>query len=1010
MILALPGQRILQINLINAMRMKLTGRWSLQIAAIGALMAFFLTGLHFRAYSRDAVAYHIDKTGLKFTGDTLKQDTVKSGKKKKQAVREKKIGGEPRIAGAFPNDTVSVPDLKKSPYISLQQYLKGNVAGVYIQENNGEPGTVQNMSIRGIATPLFSNRDVTAVQPAVYVNGLPLIQNHPFSYDIKQYDINPLGTGNNLFAGIDLNNVVSIEVIKNPARLAQLGPLAANGAIWIISNDASNTSIKEKISINVSSGFVMPPATIRPTNASYEKAFRKQFYDAYNLPFTSGQLPLYFQDTSAPNYYGNADWADAYYNMSQQYNADASVSGGGNIANFLFKAGSTKNAGVGDHTSYSKNNISFFVNMKPLEALQMKAMIYGGTASRDRNKNLRDRYAETEYFPDLTTPIAPGGDAYRQYLSLYDETVDQNTTNYINGYLKLDYQKNKVNFGADLLVDYNVDIRHLFLPSTLQESMSFVSDYSGFNSRVAVKGYGSYAFDIDQVHQFNLRWDGAYYGDVHHYNYTKAYDGSSDKYKTTTSGSYITYNYLDKEQSALLSSSFNIGYDYKDLLSLTALLRYDGYSNVQPDQRWLFTPAFAGKWNLKNQFFKPSNKLSDLSLGISWARVGKLLGYDRFSVGPNYTSGNLNWDGQPAIPSYNMFATATRPYASGWSAYDIDWPYADKFNIDLVSSFFKKRLDISISLYHNDDKNMIMPVAVPQEFGYQYQYLTGMHVSNVGADLTVSGKIFSKPNGLDWTSSFNMNYNKNELKELPNGQTSLVFGDRMLQVGQAIDQFWVYENQGVYQAGEGGLSMFNVPFQQGDARWVDANGDSQIDEQDKVLKGHSLPKFTGGLNNHFRYKKLDLSFQLFFALGHDALNIRDARHYDFTTMDGQNSLNALKEIYFWQNTNEKNDYPVYNPASELQPYREDQDLFLEKLSFLKLRSVSIGYSFDTSGWQKKKTAKKANDLYLYLVGNNLWTLSNFSGGDPELVDFNGYYTGYNQILPLSLTMGLRYKF
>src|SRR5690606_37644440 len=161
------------------------------------------------------------------------------------------------------------------------------------------------------------------------------------------------------------------------------------------------------------------------------------------------------------------------------------------------------------------------------------------------------------------------------------------------------------------------------------------------------------------------------------------------------------------------------------------------------------------------------------------------------------------------------------------------------------------------------------------------------------------------------------------------------------------------------------------------------NRDGQINEQDKVLKGHTMPRFTGGLNNHFTYKKFDFNFQLFFALGHDALNVRDARRYDFTTMDGQQSLDALREIYTWQSTNQRNDYPIYNPTSETHPYRQDQDLFLEGLSYLKLRSVSMGYHWDISRLGKKQ-AKEAKDLYVYGVANNLWTLSSFSGGDPEL--------------------------
>jgi len=984
---------MLTINLINTMRIKLTRRWYLQTAAIGTFMTLALTGAHLRVYS--SAMYHTNKGRLKWASDTLDRDSIAEQRKLAAAAKEMRQGHQISQQSLRSNDTIFVQDLEKSPYISVQQYLKGNAAGVYVQENNGEPGTVQSMTIRGIATPIFSNKDVPAVQPAVYVNGLPLIANHPFTYDIKQYDINPLGTGNNLFAGLDMNNVVSIEVIKNPARLAQLGPLATNGAIWITTNDASNVESDQRISLNVASGIVMPTQTIHPTNASYEWAFRKQFYDAYNLPFDSQQLPTYFQDASDPHYFGSANWPDAYYGMGQQYNADASIRGGGHIANFLFKAGSTRNAGAADQTSYMKNNISFFVNMRPLEALQMKAMIYGATASRNRNRNLRDRYAETEYFPDLSAPMAPNGDAYRNYLSLYNETDDRNNTNYINGYIKLDYLKKKFNFGANLLFDYNIDIRHVFWPSTLMESVSFVSDFSGYNRRVVTEGYGSYAFDLNQEHQFNLRWDGAYYADLHHYNYTKAYDGTSDKYKTTKSGSYKTYNYIDKEQAALLTSSLQVAYQYQDLLTLTALLRYDGYSKVQSDRRWLFTPSFAAKWNVKNQWLRESEQVSDLSLGVSWARIGKMLGYDRFSVGPAYTSGNLNWEGQPAIPSYNLFATFTRPYGTGWSAYDIGWPYADKLNIDLNGSFFSNRLAMALSLYQNDDRDMIIPLAVPQEFGYEYQYLTGMDVSNSGADLTVSGIILAHKKGLQWHSSLNLNYNQNELKALPNGQTDLTFGDRKLQVGQSIDQFWLYENQGITT--------------NGDAQWADVNHDSQINEQDKVLKGHTMPRFTGGLNNHFTYKKFDFNFQLFFALGHDALNVRDARRYDFTTMDGQQSLDALREIYTWQSTNQRNDYPIYNPTSETHPYRQDQDLFLEGLSYLKLRSVSMGYHWDISRLGKKQ-AKEAKDLYVYGVANNLWTLSSFSGGDPELVDFNGYYTRYNQYLPFSLSVGLKYNF
>lgn len=901
-------------------------------------------------------------------------------------------------------DTLYVVDLQKSPYVSVQQYLKGNIAGLYVQENNGEPGTIQHMLLRGISSPIFSNRDLAATQPTVYVNGMPLTQRHPYVYDIKQHDVNPIGSANNMLSGVDMNNILSVEIIKDPARLAQLGPLAANGAIWIQTNDAVNTrNNPEKVTLQTSYGVVTPPTTIRPTNATYEHGFRKQFYDAYNLPFGVDQQPPYLQDPSDVNYYGNANWPTTYYKLAQQYDAYASLRGGGENASLLFTVASNKNSGIADSTQFTKHNLNFFVTMQPVKNFWMDAMIAGTATSRKRNKNQRDRYAETEYYTDFHTPIAPGVQAYNSFLTMYNETDDRNSINYMTGYIKLKYATHNLKMGTELLYDHNVDVRHVFWPSTLMESVSYISDFSGINRRIVVRGYTGYNFDFPSAHTLDLQLETNYNADLHRYNYTRAYDGSNDKYKTTRSGGYKTYNSVDKEQGVLVSSALNIDYRYKKYLSLLAVMKYDAYSKLQPDQRWLFTPAFSARWNLKNQFELDESRVSDLLLSVSWARIGRLVGSDRFALGPNYTSNNIGWKNQWVIPSQNSFATFSRPYASGWSSYGIDWPYSDKLNLGVAASLFNSRFDIHVDLYENDDRNMLTAMPVPQEYGYGFQYLSGMHVNNKGIDLALQGLVLNNPDRFRWTTSWNLNYNQNTLKALPNGNTELVVGNRKLKVGHAIDQFWLYENQGIYHDVPAGVTMGGVQFQSGDAKWNDINQDNHINDDDKVMKGHALPRWAGGTNNHFTYKQFDFNFHLFFALGHHALNTYDARRYGFSAMDEQNTVGSLREIFFWQNTHQKDDYPIYHPESDINSYREDQDLFLENASYLKLRSVSVGYTFNSNRIKK-------NDLYVYLVANNLWALSNFSAGDPELVDFNGYYTGYNHQIPFSMSTGLRYKF
>ena len=211
--------------------------------------------------------------------------------------------------------------------------------------------------------------------------------------------------------------------------------------------------------------------------------------------------------------------------------------------------------------------------------------------------------------------------------------------------------------------------------------------------------------------------------------------------------------------------------------------------------------------------------------------------------------------------------------------------------------------------------------------------------------------------------------------------------------------------------------MGAIAFTKNDPKWKDQNNDNQINENDKILKGHSLPPVTGSLVNNFRLGQFDLGINLFFALGHDAINYRSSQRYNFLALENTPSLEGLREIFFWQSTYDKDDYPLYNQMSGLTPYRAEQDLFLEKLSYLKLRSVTLGYTLPIrkkaykGGGKKKVVSKnKLENIYFYVTGNNLLTLTSFSGDDPELIDMDGYYRGYGQPLSRSVIVGMKFNF
>lgn len=910
-----------------------------------------------------------------------------------------------------------------SSFVSIQQLLKGNVAGVLVHENNGEPGSIQSMLVRGLTSLVLSNRDVSTVQPVVYVNGVPLLQDNSFIYDVRSNDINPIGTASNLLAGIDINQIVSVEVVKDPIKLALLGPLAANGAIMIRTKDGFYGG--KNIFVNASAGLVVPTGKVRMTNGANEKLFRQQFIAACNSPEQQTtymqRMPAYLQDASS-NYFAKPDWADDYFNVAPLYNVGVSIGGRTSVANYMATFGYTSTSGISDDTGLNRFNASLGVNMMPLNNLTISALLNATRMDRNRNRNFRDRYAEMEYLPDLSTPILPIKAIYNTFLANNEEyTKDDNINNLLNGYLGATYTGNNFFADARVLLDYNTNVRHVFWPSMLTDGSSYVSDFSGYNRRFMGKASAGYNFKFGDSHLLKVEWNGSLSQDVQHYVYTRGYEGTDDT-KPNLSGGFKKNNtnrFTDKIDTRLISNAFVLNYEYKDILDLGVLLREDGTSKCQSGNRWLFSPSFSAEWNLRETFMKHSEVLTGLSLNTSWARIGRIFESDRYATGPQYSGEGMYWQGQPALPSMNGYATITRPYNMGWIGYGIGWPYSDKFSASLTFDLWN-RISATFTYYNNTEKDLLVKTPVPQEFGYQYQYEQGMDINNHGFELTLEAQILQHKSGLNWDAALNLATNRNELKKLPGGRTELVAGNQLLRVGESIDRFWVYQNEGIYNSAEEAkvngspLLMDGVAFDKGDAKWKNQNGDRFIDEKDKVLKGHYLPTVSGGFSSKFTYGRWNLDFRLHFALGQELLNNRASQRYDFMRLDNAQSLAAVKEIFFWQDTYDNKGYPLYNPMSKIASYRSDQDLFLENASYLKLRTLTVGYTLPLKTKREEEREKgkisSPENLHFYLTANNLLTFTGFKDGDPETAGFYGIYDGYGQKLPLSIMLGIKFNF
>ncbi len=919
---------------------------------------------------------------------------------------------------------VKLKNILYQPTISLQQMLKGNAAGVYVQEPSGEPGTEQNIFVRGISTPLLSKRELFDNQAAVFVNGIPLSLERPFAYDIQQYDFNRIGTATNLLSVVHNENIESIEVIKDPAKLAALGPVAANGAIWIITKNAK--SGKSEISVNGYYGFAMKEV-VTPINAAYENKFRLPYYDRFGTQEDRFAYPAYLQDSSNSDYYGSANWTDLYYQNGGLYNVDLSLTGGTDRANFRFFGAATKNSGNADETSLNRYMASFAVNVAPLKWLTVSTMINATLMDRFRNKNFRDRLAETRYIPDMSNPLAPNKNVYGGYLDLYERTTkDENRNNAVQGYFAISADLNNFKFNSRIAFDYNEATRDVFYPTELMEGNNFVSNYFGYNQRVVISNTLGYNIEFSEKSNLLLEAGQNYQTDINKFDYSYAYNGPNNFIKLNiVNGNPRATDYLmpvgfrlyyfpSKSQSTLASFFGRATYNYNNFLQLSGIVSRDGSSALQPDNRWRTNIAGSMRTFLKEVLFADNKNVSAFNAYVSYANMGHLFSDDRFSRGPNLRP-DLSFTGNPTLATYNGFPALSRPYNTGWVGYGIPWMYSNNISGGIETGLFNNRVFANVEIYSRTTKNQLIPVPVPLEWGYTGAYASGLSVNNSGIDVTLSADIIRAKtiNDFNWSVNGNLNYNRNKLKSLPNGLEEVVIGSTKLQVGKPIDAFWVYTNEGIYDTDTdvptnpvtgNKLSIKGVAFKAGDAKWKDVNGDFKIDEADKQLTGNYLPKVTGGFGSTLRYKSLSLNFQFYFALGHKVLNQYASNRLDFINSDSRDNINAVKEITFWEEKTDLGKYPFYNPWSDAIPYRTDQSLFLDDASFMKLRSASLHYDILFNAKKKKAAFSKAE---VYLSGTNLFTITKFNGDDPELVQYNGIYNGTGLPIPKMIIIGLK---
>lgn len=921
--------------------------------------------------------------------------------------------------------SVNIMEVKKMPYTSIDQMLIGRVTGVDIRTPSAEPGKRNSVFIRGTSSLLLSNRDIFYAQPTYVVDGVPLIMDHAFAYDIQRFDFNRTGTETNLLSFLDINDIESIEVLKDFGASAKYGPNAANGVINIITKAPRVGPMK--VSVNAYAGLSLRPS-VDAVNGKYESDFRLPFYQKYADETQWRNFPRYLADSSQGRYFGPANWDDLFLRNGFTDGIQAAVSGGTPYANFRFSIGQSSQQGVYDKTGIKRYDVNFGINIQPVKNLVFTTYVAIANLNRKRNEFIRDRAGDEDYLFNYDAPLSPNKAYLQQYYTDLENTINRNKNNSARIIANVKYSfLSHFTWNTRFAIDYGQNFRDFFVPTALGEGNSYVSNFDGLNKRLVLDNSLHYENTFSGKHHLDVTLGQYGQWDKWRYDYGRAYKGSSDYVKIYQPGDdnnkpgrfgnfRLMFNTKDFTQSRLASFYTNVGYNYDSKYFVSLYVRRDGTSYLDANNRWLVSPTLSASWRVTNEdFAKGSSWLSNLNVRASWGRVGRLMMDELYKAGPVYNV-DAGWTGVPNMSTYNAFPAINAAYGTGYVVPGTSWPVVEQLNGGIDIGLFHDRLRASLDVYSKTDKNLVLKIPTLEEEGYTGIVKNGMDIRNYGYELSIEADVV-RGKKFQWTTGINMYTNQNKLVALPGGLTDLVISNRRFLVGKPVDRYWLLINEGIYNsdaevptnpATGKKQSYLGVALRKGDPKWKDLDGNFDINDKDRVMKGRMVPAAQGGFSNTFHYGEWEVNVLLNYAFGGKVINQVLADRFDFANREGIDDPKAIKEISWWSKV--EGDYskiPQYNPWSAVYAYQPNQTLFLEDGSYVKLRALTVAYNLHTA-WMKKAGV---DHLRVYGTGNNLLTWTKYKGGDPEAVSYFGYDEGYyNWAAPRTFTLGFNFQF
>lgn len=867
--------------------------------------------------------------------------------------------------------------INKTSASSVVQALAGRLSGVQVIQGSGTPGGDVSIRVRGTGT-------INDANPLYVVDGVPVAGGIWY--------LSPA-------------SIESIDVLKDASATAIYGSRGANGVIMVTTKKGKEGTYD--VTVDYSYG-------VQKAVKTYELLTAEEYAGLHNKMRANAGLNLN-PEFSDPQQLGvGTDWLDKVFESAPMQRVNASISSGNNKIQQATSLEYYKQDGILKNTSFERVNLNSNISADITNKFKIISSI---NISREK-RDLQDAYTVINNAMRIlpTIPIydengnftGPTGNAELNGQAInpvgivntgFNKMAGSRVLGNVSGEYKL-YKG--LTFKSTLGVEQGYDYGENFSPKYYWGSWG-QSNTTQSNS-TANEALFLWDNTLSYEKEFGLSRINALIGTSYQtYNrkwmHAAVTDRASDM--TTELDNGITPQNIGGNSAswALLSYMGRVHYSYDDRYFATATLRIDGSSRFGKNNRYGTFPSLGLAWNMKNEdFMRDVNFVNLLKVRASYGLTGNqnIDNYayaDQLSSSGIYNFGSFDAATSTSVP---LIFPLMLPNPN------IRWESVEQYNVGIDAVLLERRIEFNADFYVKNTMHMLVKKPVPQTAGYSlneadFPPVNVGNVKNTGTEFSLTTRNIERKN-LQWATDFNISFNKNEVVSL-GGRASIFEGISLIEEGQPIRSFYGYQADGIYQTLD---EVFDHATQEnravdkeshdptintspGDIRFKDTNKDGVINDDDRVVIGNPNPDFTFGFGNTISYKNIQLSFLFQGVYGNDIYNAVRVSHEGMHTTFNQ--LSSTLEHWEGEGTSNSMPRPIYaDPNGNTRA----SSRFIEDGSFIKLRNVTLSYNAP----EKWINALGIRGLQFYVNANNVFTLTNYSGIDPEVgvtgVDYGIY--------------------